>query len=519
MARRQGSYDHVQWARDEGHRRQRAEAAAEKAAERERKLQESAAGKAEAERLNAELADLVARLDSILRRGLDREAAIDLNTMVRHFDFPPLNLAPYGVALRRPAWSNYAPPEPSKIAGIFGGNSRHERRLAAAREAFARAELDYERSETERQEWVGEQTSRHEAAFRAHEDEVTRHNSRIAEIAAGLRDRNRESVQRYLELVLSRTFLPDDVPRHAEVAYSPPGEQVVVRFALPPVEVVPVVDSYTYVATTATLREKKRPMAEIAQLYRSIVSQITLLYMRDLFESDADLDNVELGGHVRAVNPATGQLEYPCLISIATDRATYLGLNLRDVRPDVCLHHLNALVSHHPHLVEPVTPIRDFDLARYSFVESVDVVASLDSRPDLTKMSPTEFEHFVRQLFQARGLEGWTTERTGDDGVDAVVINRDPLIGGLTIVQAKKYTGVLGVSHIRELVGAMDEKRAGRGILVTTSWFASGCWTKATENGRIELIDGPRLRHLVKEHLHKDVLVAPPAPRARTWRP
>jgi restriction system protein len=104
------------------------------------------------------------------------------------------------------------------------------------------------------------------------------------------------------------------------------------------------------------------------------------------------------------------------LISIATDRATYLGLNLRDVEPDVCLRHLNALVSHHPQRPEPVTPIRDFDLARYSFVEAVDVVASLDSRTDLTKISPTEFEHFVRQLFEASGLEGWTTERSGDDG-------------------------------------------------------------------------------------------------------
>jgi restriction system protein len=113
------------------------------------------------------------------------------------------------------------------------------------------------------------------------------------------------------------------------------------------------------------------------------------------------------------------------------------------VHPDVCLHHLSALVSHHPHLVEPVTPIRDFDLARYSFVENVDVVAGLDSRADLTKMSPTEFEHFVRQLFEASGLEGWTTQRSGDDGVDAVVINRDPLVGGLTIVQAKRYLGLL----------------------------------------------------------------------------
>ena len=267
------------------------------------------------------------------------------------------------------------------------------------------------------------------------------------------------------------------------------------------------------------MREKPRAKGPVAQLYRSVVSQIALLYLRDLFEADAGLENVELGGHVHAINPGTGQREYPCLISVAVDRRSYDTLNLRDVTPEACLKHLNALVSHHPHLVEPITPVRDFDLARYSFVEGVDVVAGLDSRPDLTTMTPTEFEHFVRQLFEARGLEGWTTERTGDDGVDAVVINRDPMVGGLTIVQAKKYTRVLGVNHIRELVGAMDEKRAGRGILVTTSWFASGCWTKATENGRVELIDGPRLRYLVQQHLNKDVLVAPPAGRAHIWKP
>jgi restriction system protein len=97
--------------------------------------------------------------------------------------------------------------------------------------------------------------------------------------------------------------------------------------------------------------------------------------------------------------------------------------------------------------------------------------------------------------------------RTGDDGIDAVVLNRDPIIGGLTVVQAKKYSRVLGVNHIRELVGAMDEKRAGRGILVTTSWFTSGCWTKAKDNGRIELIDGARLVALTRDHLGKNVLI------------
>jgi restriction system protein len=519
LASVQGRYSHNVWNRQEALRLQRQDAAAAKAAERERQLQETAAGKAEAERLNADLAARVARLESILLRGLHREAAIDLNAMLRHDEFPPLDLGEDNLAAPHPMWPTFAPPEPGAIGGLFGGRSRHERELAAARIDFERAEIDYARAETARQERVRERTSRYEAARLAHQSDVARHNGQVAQLAAGVRNRDRESVQYYLELALSGTLLPEDVPHVAEVAYSPQGEQAVVRFELPSFGVVPTMESCRYVATSATLREKKRPAAQAEQLYRSLVSQITLLYLRDLFEADPELENVELGGHVHFINPATGHPEYPCLISIAVDRAKYSELNLKDVRPDICLHHLNALVSRHPHQVEAVTPVRDFDLARYSFVESVDVVASLDSRADLTKMTPEEFEHFVRQLFEASGLKGWTTKRTGDDGVDAVVTNPDPMIGGLTIVQAKKYNGVIGVSHIRELVGAMDEKRAGRGILVTTSWFASGCWTKARENGRVELIDGPRLRYLVKEHLNKDVLVAPPAPRAHTWQP
>jgi restriction system protein len=403
--------------------------AAEKAAERERKLHETAAGKAQAEQHNADLEARIARLESILRRSLDREAAIDLNAMLRTDEFPLLDLGTDGAAAPRPIWS--PPPEPGPIAGFFGAKSRQEQRLAAAHEKFERAELEYERDELARQERILERTSRYEAALLAHQNDIARYNSRIAQIFAGVRERDRESVQYYLELALAGTLLPEDVPHAAEVAYSPRGEQAVVRFELPSIDVIPGVESYTYVATTATLREKKRPAAQIAQLYRSVISQITLLYMRNIFDSDPELDNVELGGHVRSVNPATGQREYPCLISIATDRSTYRELNLRDVEPDVCLRHLNALVSHHPQRPEPVTPIRDFDLARYSFVEAVDVVASLDSRPDLTKMSPTEFEHFVRQLLEARGLEGWTTERSGDDGaILAVKMRSEPSNAG-----------------------------------------------------------------------------------------
>jgi restriction system protein len=518
----QRRYDHEQWARHQAQdheREQRAAAAAEKAAERERKQTATASGKECAQKLTIEAAAAVERLTSILVRGLDRPSRIDLTTLLRHDQIAPFDLGLRARPAPAPVWEEFAPPPPGVISAVFGGRARHDRRVDEQKAEFDAARAAYDRSETVRQNWVREVRARHRVSVEQHTAEVAAHNQAVQSQRAGVVSRDRESVEAYLEMVLSRTPLPREIPRRAEVAYSPRGEQAVVRFELPLADVVPAVAAYTFVGTSGEMREKKRSDTEFRALYRSIVSQVALLYMRDLLEADPGLENVELGGHVHAVNPATGQHEYPCLISFAADRQKYQSLNLRDVTADKCLTYLNALVSRHPHAVEPVKPVRDFDLARYSFVESVDVVSSLDSRPDLTKMTPTEFEHFVRQLFEARGLEGWTTDRVGDDGVDGVIMNRDPLVGGLTIVQVKKYSRVLGVNHIRELVGAMDEKRAGRGILVTTSWFASGCWTKATENGKIELIDGSYLRWLCKEHLDLDVLVAPPVGRATTWSP
>jgi restriction system protein len=202
----------------------------------------------------------------------------------------------------------------------------------------------------------------------------------------------------------------------------------------------------------------RRPAPPSRPYYRSVISQVVLLYLRDLFDADELLESVELGGHVHATNRATGQQEYPCLISVAVDRAKFAEISLQQVQAEDCLKYLNALVSRHPHAVE-----------------------SVDSRSDLTAMTATEFEHFVRQVFECMGMQGWTTDRTGDDGVDAVVFNKDPIVGGLTIVQAKKYTRVLGVNHIRELVGAMDEKRAGRAILVTTSGSRAAAGPSARE--------------------------------------
>ena len=67
-------------------------------------------------------------------------------------------------------------------------------------------------------------------------------------------------------------------------------------------------------------------------------------------------------------------------------------------------------------------------------------------------MTPTEFEHLVRQLFEAIGMQSWVTQASKDDGVDAVAVNEDPFMGGHCIIQ---------VGHRRSLAAATRWVQSG----------------------------------------------------------
>jgi restriction system protein len=231
--------------------------------------------------------------------------------------------------------------------------------------------------------------------------------------------------------------------------------------------------------------------------------------MRDAFHVQPVniIDEIAVNGYVSTRNKATGQPEEPCLISVSATRQQFESFVLTELDPAECLRHLNALVSPHPWELEGVQPIFDPDLSKYKFVDAHDVVSGLDSRSVLLDMKPLEFEHLVRQLFEAMGMQAWNTQASRDDGIDAVATNPDPIMGGLCIVQAKRYSGVVPVEAVRALAGTMDDKRASRGILVATSWLGKAAHDFSTRNGRIQIIEGPELVYLISQHLKKDVII------------
>ncbi|GEM_PF-1076373 len=483
------------------------------AEEKEKKHKYIETRKAEVDRKNLLIKLTVRELKNILSGNLNRSARQNLKAARYVPDLPRLNPERKPATPPKiPLWENLDQRPPGKLRRAFGGMARYEKRVAAAREQYDKELLDTQAREVARQQQETDQQRRHETETQAIREAAKKQNEVLDAHIKGFAAHNKADVEWYYERVLNAVPLPRNFSHEVEVVFHPSEEEVLARFALPERKLMPTFESYTYVQTKDEQRPKARKAADLAALYRDVISQVALLCVRDLFNSDPVLNCVGFNGHIHATNPATGEEEYPCIISLKVERSDFpVDRHIKKVISEACIRNLNSIVSNHPYDLEPIEPIIDFDIAKFSFVEGFDAIATLDSRPDLMDMSPTNFEHLVRQVFEAQGAEGWTTQQSNDDGVDAVIRRPDTILGGIIgIVQAKRYRNPVGPNHIRELAGAMEEKKAGYGILVTTSKFTKRSEQKAREHGRMQLIDGNELKYLIKEHLGKDVLISIP---------
>jgi len=120
---------------------------------------------------------------------------------------------------------------------------------------------------------------------------------------------------------------------------------------------------------------------------------------------------------------------------------------------------------------------------------------------------PIFLENLVVQLMHAMGYGGWskesgeTTQYTADGGVDGF-INDDPLGLDTIYLQAKRYAdNTIGRPDLQSFVGALEMKRARKGVFITTSQFSKDAldYIEMIEK-KVVLIDGEKLAALMVEH-------------------
>ncbi|MBO9308594.1 MAG: restriction endonuclease [Chloroflexi bacterium] len=113
--------------------------------------------------------------------------------------------------------------------------------------------------------------------------------------------------------------------------------------------------------------------------------------------------------------------------------------------------------------------------------------------------SPRFFENLVIDLLVKMGYGGSVEDagkaigRSGDGGIDGV-IKGDILGLDEVYVQAKRWEGAVGTPVVRDFVGALEGRRARRGVLITTSSFTDDArrYVERIEK-KIVLIDGEQL--------------------------
>lgn len=118
----------------------------------------------------------------------------------------------------------------------------------------------------------------------------------------------------------------------------------------------------------------------------------------------------------------------------------------------------------------------------------------------LLTVSGSEFEDIVADLFRALGYRDMIRiGGSGDLGVDLMGIDPDGL---RVIVQCKRYGRgqKIGSPAVQNLMGAVVNQGADKGVFVTTSTFTAPA-IQAANSGRVavELIDGDRLARIAVE--------------------
>jgi restriction system protein len=276
-------------------------------------------------------------------------------------------------------------------------------------------------------------------------------------------------------------------------------------------DIVPEEERFRYNKTADQISSTSRSARARSALYSGAVAATVLRCLHEIFQADEGglVDVVVVNAFVDTTDPSTGKRIQPYLISVRTTRGQFAEFSLANVDPVQCLKRLSASVSRSPAELAPVKPIVDINMSDPRFIEEADVLSTLDSRPNLMELTPSEFESLITNLFEKMGLETKLTQASRDGGVDCVAFDLRPVLGGKVIVQAKRYKNTVGVSAVRDLFGTVHNEGASKGILVTTSGYGSATFDFA-KGKPIELIDGANLLYLLSEHAGIEAKIVAP---------
>ncbi len=150
------------------------------------------------------------------------------------------------------------------------------------------------------------------------------------------------------------------------------------------------------------------------------------------------------------------------------------------------------------------TPEERIEAAR----RELDASLKADLLDRVRQMDPADFENLIIHLLVQMGYGQGRAEMakalggSGDGGVDGVV-HQDPLGLDRVYIQAKRYKdgNTVGPGEINSFIGALNVKKANKGLFVTASSFTKQAKDHvAASSVHVVAIDGPGLAELMARY-------------------
>ena len=110
-------------------------------------------------------------------------------------------------------------------------------------------------------------------------------------------------------------------------------------------------------------------------------------------------------------------------------------------------------------------------------------------------LTGTEFEEYLKLLFETMGYEVFLTKASGDFGADLILKKKNENI----IVQAKCFSKTVGVRAVQEIIAAKNHYRVQDAVVVTNNYFSKEAQTLAIESD-VRLVDRDILVKIIQKN-------------------
>ena len=499
--------------------------------EREKRSARRTAGLATAEAQTSEAEEAIAACHELLRRSLEIDDRVMWDSLKSH---EQLKRRPTGTAsikynkstgkpldyarAERPPKNPPAlkPPQLSRLDRLIGSRRLGKEQAAQAAYDDAKERWQASHDEADRQDAEREQTLLAEQRdWDIEEAKLKKRQDNANAVVDALRSSyekwdgtDARPVEEHAELVLNASDYPEWMNVDYDLGYNADTKTLVVEYRLPTEKSIPDVKGVTYVQSREELKYSHLSNREKDALYETILYQIALRTIHELYEADViqAYNAIVFNGWVDTLDQATGQSSESCIMSVQAQRDEFLALNLSAVDPKACYRALKGVSAAKLAAITPVPPILRLDVGDRRFVEGKDIVDALSGESNLATMDWESFEHLVREIFEkefvSQGGEVNVTQASRDGGVDAIAFDPDPIRGGKYVIQAKRYTRTVGVNAVRDLYGTVMHEGADRGILVTTADYGSDS-VSFSKDKPLTLINGAQLLSLLEKHGHR----------------